>query len=161
MNQRDYTSAARRVSTAGDESARMQRVTDVLWEEFHSAGVSWVGFYTHPGGDELVLGARRDKPACSPIGLHGACGRAFLSRRALVVADVRALGPNYIACDPRDQSEVVVPLLRPDGTCWGVLDVDSYDLAAYDEADVHGLQAVLLAAGLTAPPSAAAPVRVG
>lgn len=139
----------------------MERVTNVLWEDFHSSGVSWVGFYTHSGGDELVLGPRRDKPACSPIGLHGACGQAFLARRALVVADVRALGPNYIACDPRDRSEVVLPLLRPDGTCWGVLDVDSHELAAFDEADVLGLHAVLLAAGLTTPAGAVAPMRVG
>ena len=105
----------------------------------------------HADGDELVLGPRRDKPACSPIGLHGVCGRAYTSRRPLVVSDVAELGENYVACDPRDRSEVVIPLVDDDGTCWAVLDLDSHQLGAFDETDVEGLTAVLRAAGLTAP----------
>ncbi len=146
---RDYDAVGRLVPPSGDRSARMQAVVDLLWQHLHNAGVSWLGFYLHAGGDELVLGPRRDKPACSPIGLHGACGQAFRSRRPLVVRDVAELGPNYIACDPRDRSEVVLPLLDADGTCWGVFDVDSHELAAFSETDVAGLQRVLRAAALT------------
>jgi putative methionine-R-sulfoxide reductase with GAF domain len=127
----------------------MQKVVDVLWEALKDTGVSWVGFYSHQGGDELVLGPRRDKPACSPIGLHGACGQVFTSRQAMVVRDVAELGENYVACDPRDRSEVVIPLLDDDGHCWGVLDLDSHEMGAFDETDVEGLTAVLRAAGLT------------
>ena len=134
---------------AGDRSQRMQAVVDALWEELQATGVSWVGFYLRQGGDELVLGPRRDKPACSPIGLHGACGQAFASRRPLLVRDVRELGDNYIACDPRDRSEVVVPLFDQAGQCWGVLDLDSHEVGAFDEADLDGLTTVLQAAGLT------------
>ena len=92
--------------------------TKALWEALHPAGVSWVGFYTHEGGDELFLGPRRDKSACTPIGLHGACGQAFTSRKPLVVPDVIELGEAYIACDPRDRSEVVLPLFDESGACW-------------------------------------------
>lgn len=127
----------------------MQVVVDALWEALHPTGVSWVGFYVHQGGDELILGPRRDKPACSPIGLHGACGQAFISRTPLVVGDVGKLGADYIACDPRDRSEVVVPLIDESGVCWGVLDLDSRETDAFDDADVEGLQRVLLAANLT------------
>ena len=127
----------------------MQVVVDVLWEALKDMGVSWVGFYLHQGRDELVLGPRRDKPACSPIGLHGACGQVFASRRAMVVRDVAELGENYVACDPRDRSEVVIPLLDDDRSCWGVLDLDSHEMGAFDETDVEGLTAVLRAAGLT------------
>jgi len=148
-NDRDYEALARLVSPSGDRSARMQAVVDLLWQHLHGAGVSWLGFYLYTDGDELVLGPRRDKPACSPIGLHGACGQAFRSRRPLVVRDVAELGPNYIACDPRDRSEVVLPLLDADGTCWGVFDVDSHELAAFSASDVDGLTRVLRAAGLT------------
>ncbi len=131
----------------------MQRVVDVLWDALHATGVSWVGFYLHAagvGGDELILGPRRDKPACSPIGLHGACGSCFQSRRPLVVRDVKDLGPSYIACDPRDQSEVVAPCLNDDGTCWGVLDLDSHDVGSFDDFDAAGLILILRTAGLTA-----------
>jgi len=147
---RPYAAIAARVPRAGDRAARLQTVADRLWDGLHATGVSWVGFYLHEGGDELVLGPHRDKPACSPIGLHGACGTAWRNRRPLVVRDVLELGPNYIACDPRDRSEVVVPLLEPDGRCWAVLDLDSHAPAAFDESDVAGLEQVLRAAGLTA-----------
>jgi putative methionine-R-sulfoxide reductase with GAF domain len=136
-----------------DRDARMRGVVDALWERLSVRGVSWLGFYliAHDAGrgDEMVLGARRDKPACSPIGMHGACGRSYLSRRPLVVSDVARLGAGYIACDPRDRSEVVLPLFNADESCWGVFDVDSFDVGAFDESDVTGLQAVMEAAGLT------------
>ena len=133
----------------GDHSARMQAMVDALWDALHPTGVSWVGFYVHESSDELVLGPRRDKPACSPIGLHGACGQAFTSRKPLVVRDMAELGEDYIACDPRDRSELVLPLFDNSATCWGVLDVDSHEIGAFDDADVAGLQTVLQAAGLT------------
>lgn len=133
----------------GDREQRMRRLVDALWMRLSQTGVSWVGFYLHQGGDELVLGPSRDKPACSPIGLHGACGRAFRDQRPLIVRDVADLGENYVACDPRDRSELVLPLFEPDGTCWGVLDLDSFDTDAFDEADVQGLLALLQASGLT------------
>ena len=110
----------------------------------------------HEGGDELVLGPQRDKLACSPIGMHGAFGRAFASREPLVVRDVAELGEDYIACDPRDRSGVVVPLLDEAGSCWGVLDLDRHQLGAFDHTDLEGLQRILQAAGLShaAPPAA-------
>jgi putative methionine-R-sulfoxide reductase with GAF domain len=149
MHKRDYPSIARRVSSVGPRHERMQATADLLWNELKDTGVSWVGFYRHEGGDELVLGPMRNKPACSPIGLHGACGRAFTTRRPLVVADVKDLGASYIACDPRDRSEVILPLLESDGTCWGVLDLDSHEVGSFNDDDVAGLLSVLRAAGLT------------
>jgi len=152
---RDYPSIAAALnglpeSTARDD--RMRRVIDPLWECLHSRGVSWVGFYVdqpgHPDDVRMILGPCRDKPACSPIGLHGACGQALRSGRTLIVRDVKSLGPNYIACDPRDQSEIVVPLIDEDGRAWAVLDVDSWEVGSFDESDDEGLRTVLRTAGL-------------
>lgn len=130
----------------------MTSVCDAVWDEFSGSGVSWVGFYLkdRENPQQLLLGPRRDKPACSPIGLHGACGRCFTSRRALVVHDVASLGDGYIACDPRDKAEVVVPCFEPDGSCWGVLDVDSFDVGAFDIADALCLMRLLRHVGLSA-----------
>ncbi len=151
---RDYSAIAARVSPRGDRATTMQQVVDCLWEGLRDQGVSWVGFYTKdPTGDQLVLGPRRDKPACSPIGLYGVCGQAYLGRRAKVIADVASLGPNYVACDPRDRSEIVVPLFEDDGTCWGVLDLDSFDVGAFDGGDVEELSAILSAAGFRTGPA--------
>ncbi len=133
----------------------MSAVVDAFWDVLHPTGVSWVGFYLHEGGEELVLGPRQPGPACSPIGLHGACGQSFKSGQPLVVRDVAQLGEEYIACDSRDRAEVVLPLFDESGLCWGVLDVDSHDVGAFDDTDVAGLQDVLRAAGLArcSPPS--------
>lgn len=152
------TGAARR---QGGREGAMRLVADAIWDEFHGHGVSWVGFYVKaPARDELVLGPCRDKPACSPIGLHGACGRAWREGRALVVRDVSSLGSAYIACDPRDRSEVVVPLLEPSGACWGVLDLDSHEAGAFSEHDARGLRAALVQAGLTDPGAPEPPTLV-
>jgi putative methionine-R-sulfoxide reductase with GAF domain len=106
-----------------------------------------VGFYVKSAeADEMVLGPRRDKPACSPIGMYGACGRCWREGRALVIRDVRDLGEGYIACDPRDQSEIVLPVRDSAGLVWGVLDLDSFEVGAFDETDTVGLGAVLEAA---------------
>lgn len=149
---RDYAAVAAKVSSHGSREERMQRVVDALWDELSDKRVSWLGFYLkNPGGDDMVLATRRDKPACSPIGLHGACGRAWKSRRPLVVTDVEKLGAGYVACDPRDRSEVVIPMMESDGvTCWGVFDADSHETGAFGETDVAGLLRVFEAAGLTA-----------
>jgi putative methionine-R-sulfoxide reductase with GAF domain len=79
----------------------------------------------------------------------------------LIVTDVANLRAGYIACDPRDRSEAVIPLFEPGGqTCWGVLDADSFDIGAFSERDVEGMLSVLVAAGLTPPSPDRPPTEV-
>ena len=81
--------------------------------------------------------------------MHGACGQSFNNKAALVVHDVKDLGEGYIACDPKDQSEVVVPFYGSNANQpIGVLDLDSYDVGSFTEDDVRGLTSVLQTAGL-------------
>lgn len=130
----------------------MQLLVDALWAMLSLRGVSWIGFYLKtPLRDEMVLGPRRDRPACSPIGLHGMCGRCWLEKRPVLVRDVATLGENYVACDPRDKSEVVIPLFEADGRCYGVLDADSYEVGSFETSDVIGLTQAVEHAGLSAP----------
>lgn len=141
--------AARGLSPPSREHA-MQWFADAAWDALHPTGVSWIGFYLIvPAKAEMALGPRRDKPACSPIGLHGACGQAFVGGKTLIVTDVAKLGAGYIACDPRDKSEVVIPVFEPDGTSWGVLDADSYDTDSFGQNDANQLWSILAAAKLT------------
>lgn len=153
---RDYTRLLRSAPRGLQRDAAMRWVVDALWEAFHHDRLSWIGFYTKtPGRDEMVLTCRRDKPACSPIGLHGMCGRGWKDRRPIVIDDVATLGAGYIACDPRDRSEAVIPLFEQDGTCWGVLDADSYDLAGFNDHDARQMTLLVEAAGLSEPGRAA------
>jgi putative methionine-R-sulfoxide reductase with GAF domain len=155
---RDYDAVVERLEASALERAspdiRMQTVVDALWEAFSADGYSWIGFYLAEGepddGECLVLGARRDKPACSPIGLHGVCGRAYATHTTTIIRDVLDLGEAYVACDPRDRSEIVVPIFDDESHCIGVLDVDSWEIGSFDERDAEGLTRVLRAAGFTA-----------
>jgi putative methionine-R-sulfoxide reductase with GAF domain len=151
MRDRPYEIIAARLSPQGPRDARMRAVADALWEGLRECGVSWVGFYLErpeaPQESRLELGPCRNKPACSPIGLHGVCGQALLAGRARIVRDVADLGPNYVACDPADRSEIVIPLADDHGRCWGVLDLDSHEVGAFSEDDHRGLVHVLRAAG--------------
>lgn len=104
---------------------------------------SWLGFYIVRGG-ELVLGPFQGKVACVRIAFgRGVCGTAAAEQRTLIVPDV-AQFPGHIACDAGSRSEIVVPIVRPGpsgqrGEVVAVLDLDSYDPAAFDDADAAGL----------------------
>lgn len=129
---------------APDRGRIMQHIIDALWEHFGGATYSWCGFYLpSPDGSQLVLGPARDKPACSPIGMHGVCGRAFSSGTSQVVADVAALGNGHIECDPKNRSEIAIPVFGADGKPFAVLDVDSYELGAFDDLDQRWLERIV------------------
>ncbi len=149
---RNYAGMLSPLKPGPDREATMQIAVDAMWDALGSRGVSWIGFYLKtPGTDEMILGPRRDKPACSPIGMHGMCGRSWQERKPIIVKDVATLGANYIACDPKDKSELVIPLFEPDGMCWGVLDADSYDVDSFHDDDVTGLTRAVERLGLSTP----------
>jgi GAF domain-containing protein len=115
---------------------------------------SWVGVYILHG-NQLVLGPFQGKVACVRIALgRGVCGTAARERRTIVVPDVDAF-PGHIACDAGSKSEIVVPILARDRLV-GVLDVDSYQGAAFDEVDARGLEAAAAILGALAWPATAA-----
>jgi L-methionine (R)-S-oxide reductase len=98
---------------------------------------SWVGFYIVRGG-ELVLGPFQGNVACVRIAFgRGVCGAAAADRRTVIVPDVEKF-PGHIACDAGSRSEIVVPVVKA-GALVAVLDIDSYELAAFDDLDAAGL----------------------
>jgi L-methionine (R)-S-oxide reductase len=126
-----------------DRTARMATIAAMLAQAF--AGFLWCGFYVvDPAkGDELVVGPYQGTLGCLRIAFgRGVCGTAALERRTLIVPDVASF-PGHIACDARSRSEVVVPVLDRSGALIAVLDVDSADLAAFDETDAAGLEAIV------------------
>ena len=103
--------------------------------------LNWAGFYLLQEG-ELVLGPFQGKVACVRIALgRGVCGTAAERRETVIVADVNAF-PGHIACDAASRSEIVVPLIK-EGRLLGVLDLDSPQLARFDQEDGVGLNAAL------------------
>ena len=121
-----------------DLIANLANITAALDECI--AVASWVGVYLLKDG-ELVLGPFQGKVACVRIALgRGVCGTAAAEKKSLVVPDVDAF-PGHIACDAGSKSEIVVPIVR-DGRVLGVLDVDSYERAAFDDTDERALTRV-------------------
>lgn len=110
--------------------------------------ISWAGFYFLRDG-ELVVGPFQGLPACIRIAVgKGVCGTAAATREAQLVPDVYAF-PGHIFCDASARAEVVVPLVRRDGSLLGVWDVDSAREARFDATDLAGMRelcAVFMAA---------------
>ena len=104
----------------------------------------WTGFYVVDPlkPTELVVGPYQGTLGCLriPFG-KGVCGAAAASGKTQLVKDVHAF-PGHIACDSRSNSEIVVPVYDAEGALAAVLDVDSTELAAFDEVDQVGLEAI-------------------
>ena len=119
-----------------DLIANLANITAALKECLPIA--SWVGFYITRSPDELVLGPFQGKIACVRIAFgRGVCGTAASERRTMLVADVDKF-PGHIACDAGSRSEIVLPIIARDRVV-AVLDLDSYEVAAFDDVDAEGL----------------------
>lgn len=136
-----------------DLVANMANVASMIHETF---GFWWTGFYRvgpalKPSNDravELILGPFQGPLACVRIRYNrGVCGTAWAEARTIVVPDVEQF-PGHIACSSASRSEIVVPLIRQ-GEIIAVLDIDSAELATFDDTDRHYLEQVaeLLANG--------------
>ncbi|MDX5018576.1 GAF domain-containing protein, partial [Streptococcus suis] len=68
----------------------------------------------------------------------GVCGESAQTAKTLIVDDVTKHA-NYISCDSKAMSEIVVPMFK-NGKLLGVLDLDSSLVADYDEIDQEYLE---------------------
>ena len=101
----------------------------------------WVGFYMVKE-DQLVLGPFQGPIACTRINKgKGVCGSVWEKGISLVVPNVDEF-PGHIACSSDSKSEIVVPI-KKDGEVIGVLDVDSDQLASFDDIDQKYLERLM------------------
>jgi GAF domain-containing protein len=129
---------SRLIEGVDDLVANLANVAALLKQRL---GFFWVGFY-FVKGERLVLGPFQGTPACVYLPKpRGVCWAAVLRGETVVVPDVHQF-PGHIACDPGSRSEIVVPIRDRGGNIRAVLDVDSDQLSAFDEADVRGLESV-------------------
>ena len=132
------------ISGETDQVAMMANVAAAIHE---TMGFFWTGFYRvlpKPGttAQELVLGPFQGPVACMHIAYgRGVCGAAWQQRQTIVVPDVDQF-PGHIACSSLSRSEIVVPLFSPSGDVTAVLDIDSRDLATFDDLDRQYLEQI-------------------
>ena len=98
----------------------------------------FAGFYLFDGNG-LILGPFQGGVSCVRIALgKGVCGESAASRQTVIVGDVKTY-PNYISCDSKALSEIVLPMVK-NSHLLGVLDLDSSVLDDYDEIDQKYLE---------------------
>ena len=121
-----------------DLYANLANIAAALKEAF---GFFWVGFYLVKN-DQLVLGPFQGPIACTRINFgKGVCGTAWKEAKTQLVPDVDAF-PGHIACSSASKSEIVVPVFRGNEVAI-VLDVDSDQLADFDETDQKYLEELM------------------
>lgn len=102
----------------------------------------WVGIYFLEG-DQLVIGPHTGEyPEHDriPIG-QGICGLAVQEDRDQVVEDVNSRS-EYLACDPRTNSEIVALIRNEKGKIVGQIDIDSHIKGAFESSDIQEVQNV-------------------
>lgn len=89
-----------------------------------------------------MLGPFQGPVACTRIRKgRGVCGTSWSEERTLVVPDVEQF-PGHIACSSESRSEIVVPCWKC-GQIVAVLDIDSKELATFDEVDKDYLEQIV------------------
>ena len=133
-----YRQVVALIEGESDEIANMANVAAMIHATIEPL---WTGFY-RVEGDELVLGPFQGPLACSRIKYgKGVCGAAWERGETLVVEDVEKF-PGHIACSSLSRSEIVVPVWR-DGKVVAVLDIDSTELASFDDTDKLWLERIV------------------
>ena len=118
-------------------TANMANFCAALKETF---GWFWIGFYLVED-EELVLGPFQGPIACTRIQKgKGVCGTTWATATTIAVEDVEKF-PGHIACSALSKSEIVVPLIKNNQVI-GVLDIDSSELATFDQIDQLELEKI-------------------
>lgn len=133
-----YKQIASLTEGESDQIANMANVAAMIHATF---GFWWTGFY-RVVGEVLVLGPFQGPLACSRIKYgRGVCGTAWKEQTTQVVPDVE-LFPGHIACSSLSRSEIVVPVWHGNEIV-AVLDIDSEELATFDEVDKVWLEKIV------------------
>ena len=126
------------INNENDNIANMSNIAAAIHETF---GFWWTGFY-RVAGNELVLGPFQGPVACTRIAYgKGVCGTSWQEEKTIVVEDVHEF-PRHIACSSASKSEIVVPIFKENQVV-GVLDIDSENLATFDNVDKEWLERII------------------
>lgn len=118
----------------------MSTISCILKETFPH--FYWVGFYIEDNG-VLKVGPYQGTLGCLSIAFdRGVCGRAYRLGETQIVENTHD-DPEHIACDPKSNSEIVIPVRDNNNTVFAVLDVDSTEFAAFDTLDQKFLEEII------------------
>jgi GAF domain-containing protein len=127
-----------------DRGTGFDQVLEAAVQGLHSLNprFHWTGIYELFPDQVLRLGPFVGAPTDHVfIGVgQGVCGTAVAEKRNMNIPDVRQVA-NYLACSCETRSELVV-LIRSGDLIHAQIDIDSHELAAFDDQAVVQVQRV-------------------
>jgi L-methionine (R)-S-oxide reductase len=139
--QRLYAQLEPLMAKSTDPTARMCSIAAVLHHKME--GFFWTGFYCLTPDNRLVVRTYQGPVACMELKKDtGVCWASINAKKTVIVPNVHDF-PGHIACDNRSNSEIVVPVFNQQGVVIGVLDIDSQQLANFDEVDARALEQIV------------------
>ncbi len=124
------------------EGADLEAILDAAVQGLHEMNprFHWTGIYELFPDQVLRLGPFVGAPTDHVfIGVgQGVCGSAVAERRNKNIPDVRNEA-NYLACSTETKSELVV-LIQKDDIIYAQVDIDSHEVAAFDDVSVDMVQ---------------------
>jgi L-methionine (R)-S-oxide reductase len=139
-----YKEVMRRIQALiQDETDEIALMATIVCELHHGLGhFDWTGFYRVVSEGLLKIGPYQGGHGCLTIPFErGVCGQCAREARTQLVEDVTRL-PYHIACASSTRSEIVVPVVDARGAVRAVLDVDSDQLASFDQTDAAHLATI-------------------
>ena len=137
---RIYNQIKELMPKSDDKLARMATILAVLHHKMEY--FFWTGYYFLKD-DKLIVGPYQGPVACQELEKNtGVCWAGVNRQEPVVVPDVEQF-PGHIACDSRSKSEIVLPIRNDRNEIIGVLDIDSSEPNAFDEADQEELARIL------------------
>jgi L-methionine (R)-S-oxide reductase len=137
--ERLYEQLSELLSGRGNAVARMATIAALLHHKMDY--FFWTGFYLLDDG-QLIVGPYQGPLACILLKKNtGVCWTAINRAETIIVPDVHKF-PGHIACNPGSRSEIVIPLKKAGGDVYGVLDIDSREIASFDDTDRHWLSMI-------------------
>ena len=128
------------VQKSDNRISHMATIAAVLHHKME--GFFWTGFYLLQDG-RLLVGPYQGPVACQELAKDkGVCWAGINRDESIVMPDVHEF-PGHIACDSRSKSEIVVPIRNDKQEIIGVLDIDSKELASFDEVDAMWLEKIV------------------
>ena len=115
--------------------AQFKTIKELAVQHIHEANDAfhWTGIYELFPDNTLRLGPFVGAPTDHVfIGVgEGVCGTAVAEGRNINIPDVNLIS-NYLACSTETSSELVV-LIRSGDRIYGQIDIDSHNVAAFDD----------------------------
>ena len=141
----DYAATGRVIAALCEGETDAVALMATVVGELHHADdrFDWTGFYRVIEPETLKVGPYQGGHGCLVIPFsRGVCGAAARSGKVQIVEDVEAF-EGHIACSTSTRSEIVLPVRDKAGRLIGVLDIDSDQPGAFDQADAEGLGSIL------------------